>query len=216
MMTIKRFTCNMLAENCYVVSDETRAAVIIDCGALYEEEAEAIVSYIKAEGLTPVRLLCTHGHFDHCIGNGFIYKQFGLKPEAHHEDEFLMEKMKVQTREMLGIELPIDVPPVGKYFTEKETISFGSHQLQILHTPGHTPGGVVFYCQEENIAFSGDTLFKMSIGRTDFDRGSYEQIINSLQNVLAKLPEETKVYPGHGPATTIAEELLYNPYFRRS
>lgn len=215
MMTIKRFTCNMLAENCYVVSDEARAAVIIDYGALYEEEAEAIVSYIKSEGLTPVHLLCTHGHFDHCIGNGFIYKQFGLKPEAHHEDEFLMEKMKVQTREMLGIELPIDVPPVGKYFTEKETISFGSHQLQILHTPGHTPGGVVFYCQEENIAFSGDTLFKMSIGRTDFERGSYEQIINSLQNVLAKLPEETKVYPGHGPATTIAEELLYNPYFRR-
>ena len=196
MMTIKRFTCNMLAENCYVVSDEARAAVIIDCGALYEEEAEAIVSYIKSEGLTPVHLLCTHGHFDHCIGNGFIYKQFGLKPEAHHED-------------------PIDVPPVGKYFTEKETISFGSHQLQILHTPGHTPGGVVFYCQEENIAFSGDTLFKMSIGRTDFERGSYEQIINSLQNVLAKLPEETRVYPGHGPATTIAEELLYNPYFRR-
>ena len=216
MMTIKRFSCNMLAENCYVVSDETREAVIIDCGAFYEEEAEAIISYVMAEGLTPVHLLCTHGHFDHCIGNGFIYKQFGLKPEAHHEDRFLMEKMKVQTREILGIELPIDVPPVGKYFTEKEHISFGSHQLQILHTPGHTPGGVVFYCQEENIAFSGDTLFRMSIGRTDFERGSYEQIINSLQNDLAKLPEETKVYPGHGPATTIAEEIRYNPYFRRS
>ena len=215
MITVKRFTCNMLAENCYVVSDETRAAVIIDCGALYEEENQAIASYIKAEHLTPAHLLCTHGHFDHCIGNGFIYEQFGLQPEAHQEDQFLMEKMKAQTREFLGIELPTDVPPVRAYFKDKDQITFGSHTLQILHTPGHTPGGVVFYCKEENIAFSGDTLFKMSIGRTDFERGSYEQIINSLQNVLAKLPEETKVYPGHGPATTIAEELLYNPYFRR-
>lgn len=212
MITVKRFTCNMLAENCYVVSDETRAAVIIDCGALYEEENEAIASYIKAENLTPAHLLCTHGHFDHCIGNGFIYQKYGLKPEAHHEDQFLMETMKAQTRDFLGIELPTDVPPVGTYFKGNDQISFGSHTLQILHTPGHTPGGVVFYSQEERIAFSGDTLFRMSIGRTDFEGGSYEQIINSLQQVLAKLPGETKVYPGHGPATTIAEEIRYNPY----
>ena len=213
MMTTKRFTCNMLSENCYVVSDETREAVIIDCGAFYEEEAEAITTYIQTEGLQPVHLLCTHGHFDHCIGNGFIYKQFGLKPEAHHEEQFLMEKMKVQTQEILGIELPMDVPPVGAYFTEKDHVTFGNHQLLILHTPGHTPGGVVFYCQEEHIAFSGDTLFRMSIGRTDFERGSYEQIIHSLKDVLAKLPGDTKIFPGHGPATTIAEEIKYNPYF---
>jgi len=213
MIAVKRFTCNMLAENCYVVSDDTHEAVIIDCGALYQEENEAICSYIKTEGLTPKHLLCTHAHFDHCIGNGFIYKEFGLKPEVHREDQFLMEKMKAQTREILGIELPIDVPPVGAYFTEKDCIAFGSHQLQILHTPGHTPGGVVFYCQEESIAFSGDTLFRMSIGRTDFERGSYEALIHALKDVLAQLPGDTKIFPGHGPATTMAEEIKYNPYF---
>lgn len=213
MITIKTFSCNMLAENCYVVSDETHEAVIIDCGALYEEEGKAIDTHIQAEGLRPVHLLCTHGHFDHCIGNGFIYNQFQLKPEVHHGDQFLMEKMREQTREILGIELPMNVPPVGRYFTAKDQICFGNHRFQILHTPGHTPGGVTFYCKEENIAFSGDTLFRMSIGRTDFERGSYEQIIHSLKDVLAKLPEDTKIFPGHGPATTIAEEIRYNPYF---
>lgn len=212
MITVKAFTCNMLAENCYVVSDETHEAVIIDCGAYYEEEGEAIISYIQKEGLRPVHLLCTHGHFDHCMGNGFIYNQFRLKPEVHHEDKFLMDKMREQTREILGVQLPMEVPPVGHYFTAKEEIVFGSHVLQILHTPGHTPGGVTFYCKAENTAFTGDTLFRMSIGRTDFERSSYEQMIHSLQDVMAKLPGETKIFPGHGPATTIAEEIRYNPY----
>ena len=90
----------MLTENCYVVSDETNEAVIIYCGALYEEEGTAIVDYIKSNGLTPKRLLCTHGHFDHCMGKGVIYQEFGLKPEVHQEDEFLMLKMREQTREI--------------------------------------------------------------------------------------------------------------------
>lgn len=214
MFKIKRFTCNMLAENCYVVSDETNEAVIIDCGALYEEEGAAIVDYIKSNGLTPKRLLCTHGHFDHCLGNGVIFKEFGLKPEVHQEDEFLMLKMREQTREILGVSLPLEVPPVGRYLKNNEIITFGNHTLILLHTPGHTPGGAVFYCEEEKAAFSGDTLFRMSIGRTDFERGSYEQMIDSLHNVMKQLPSDTVVYPGHGPETTIADEVRYNPYLR--
>jgi len=214
MITIKCFTCNMLAENCYVVSDETNECVIIDCGALYEEEGTAITHYIQNAGLTPKHLLCTHGHFDHCMGNGVIYNAFGLKPEVHLDDEFLMTKMRGQTLEILGVNLPMEVPPVGRYLTDSDTITFGNHTLTILHTPGHTPGGVCYYCKEENICFSGDTLFRMSIGRTDFERGSYEEIVNSLQHVLTPLPPDTKVYPGHGPATTIADEVRYNPYFR--
>lgn len=204
----------MLAENCYVVSDETNEAVIIDCGALYEEEGAAIADYIKSNGLTPKRLLCTHGHFDHCMGNGVIYHEFGLKPEVHQKDEFLMLKMQQQTREILGVNLPMEVPPVGKYLKDNETIAFGNHTLTLLHTPGHTPGGAVFYCEEEKAAFSGDTLFRMSIGRTDFEQGSYEQMIDSLHNVMKQLPLDTVVYPGHGPETTIADEVRYNPYLR--
>ena len=214
MLNIKRFNCNMLSENCYVVSDDTRECVIIDCGAFYPEEGEAIVGYIRNSSLTPKRLLCTHGHFDHCMGNGYIYRAFGLKPEAHTGDQFLMEKMQGQTNEILGINIDLDVPPVGRYLTDKDIIEFGTHRLQILHTPGHTPGGIIFYCKEESTAFSGDTLFRMSIGRTDFERGSYEQMLDSLHNVVAHLPADTTVYPGHGPQTTIAEELRYNPYLR--
>lgn len=211
-MDIKCFTCNMLAENCYIVSDETKECVIIDCGALYQEEFSAIANYIRSSGLSPKHLLCTHGHFDHCMGNGFLFHEFGLKPEVHFEDEFLMEKMQQQTSEILGISLPVEAPPIGKYLSDEDTITFGTHTFSILHTPGHTPGGVVYYCKEEKVAFSGDTLFRMSIGRTDFERGSYQQIVHSLKSVIAALPADTTVYPGHGPITTIADELRYNPY----
>lgn len=215
MITVKRFTCNILAENCYVVSDESHEAVIIDCGVMYQEEGTAITLYIRDNGLHPLHLLCTHGHFDHCMGNGLIYREFGLKPEAHTGDQFLMETMQQQTTDILGVALPMEVPPVGLYLTDSDIITFGSHTLRILHTPGHTPGGVTYYCKEEGIAFSGDTLFRMSIGRTDFDGSSYEQIIHSLQEVLAALPPDTKVYPGHGLETTIADEIRYNPYMGR-
>ena len=214
MLNIKCFTCNMLSENCYVVSDESGDCVIIDCGAFYPEEGQAIVSYIREQKLTPRHLLCTHGHFDHCMGNGYIYKAFDLKPEVHQDDDFLMEKMEQQTSEILGIKINLDVPPVGRYLTDNDTITFGSHTWQILHTPGHTPGGIVFYDTAEHTAFSGDTLFRMSIGRTDFDRGSFEQMLDSLHKLRRQLPRETTVYPGHGPQTTIADEVQYNPYFK--
>ena len=214
MITVKRFNCNMLSENCYVVSDDTQECVIIDCGAFYPEEGQTIIRYIREGGLKPQRLLCTHGHFDHCMGNGYIYRAFGLKPEAHIDDAFLMEKMQEQTTEILGVPIELDVPPLGPYLTDDDVIAFGNHRLQIIHTPGHTPGGIVLYDKEEGIAFSGDTLFRMSIGRTDFERGSYEQIIRSLQLMASSLPASTTVYPGHGPQTTMADEVRCNPYFR--
>jgi len=214
MLTVKCFTCNMLSENCYVVSDESRDCVIIDCGAYYPEEGQAIVGYIRQQQLTPRHLLCTHGHFDHCMGNGYIFRAFGLKPRAHQDDSFLMEKMEQQTSDILGIPIHLDVPPVGSYLTDSDTITFGSHTWQILHTPGHTPGGIVFYDADEHIAFSGDTLFRMSIGRTDFERGSYADMITSLHMLATQLPADTKIYAGHGPETTMADEIRYNPYLR--
>ena len=214
MLTVKCFTCNMLSENCYVVSDESRDCVIIDCGAYYPEEGQAIVGYIRQQQLTPRHLLCTHGHFDHCMGNGYIFRAFGLKPRAHQNDSFLMEKMEQQTSDILGIPIHLDVPPVGNYLTDSDNISFGSHTWQILHTPGHTPGGIVFYDADEHIAFSGDTLFRMSIGRTDFERGSYADMMTSLHMLATQLPADTKIYAGHGPETTMADEIRYNPYLR--
>lgn len=213
MIKVRRFVCNMLQENAYVVSDETREAVIIDCGAFYDVERNAIVKYIRENGLKPVHLLCTHGHFDHVFGNDTITSEFGLKPEVAAEDTNLMD-LKKQVKEMIGTDYDNDVPPIGRLLSASDTISFGTHQIKVLPTPGHTPGSVTFYIETEHVAFTGDTLFQMSIGRTDFEGGSWTDMANSLKNVLALLPANTKVYPGHGEATTIGDELRYNPYMR--
>ena len=213
MIKVRRFVCNMLQENAYVVSDESHEAVVIDCGALYDVERNAIVRYIKDNELKPVHLLCTHGHFDHVIGNDTITREFGLKPEVAAEDKNLMD-LKKQLKDMMGMDYDNEVPPIGRLLTADDIISFGTHSIKILPTPGHTPGSVTFYLETEQVAFTGDTLFKMSIGRTDFEGGSWADMTNSLINVLAKLPANTKVYPGHGEPTTIGDEMRYNPYMR--
>jgi glyoxylase-like metal-dependent hydrolase (beta-lactamase superfamily II) len=214
MITVKKFVCNPLQENTYVVSDDSRECVVIDCGAFFDDERKAIVSYINTQQLKPVRLLCTHGHFDHIFGCDTIFYAFGLQPEVHSDDAYLTDDVNAQVKQMLGADLQLQMPAIGHYLTDGEVITFGHHQLKVLHTPGHTPGGVVFYCEQERTAFSGDTLFRMSIGRTDFEKGSYEQIIDSLHNVIAKLPADTTVYTGHGPLTVVGEEVAMSPYFR--
>ena len=159
-------------------------------------------------------LLLSQYHFDHCFGNDTIFDTFGLKPEVHANDEFLLRDISEQMMNLVGSFYHHPTPPIGHFLVNNETVSFGNHQLKVLHTPGHTPGGVIFYCAEESVAFTGDTLFRMSVGRTDFERGSWEDLVNSLQAVISKLPDNTTVYPGHGPITNIADEKQFNPYMR--
>jgi len=212
MFKVKTFMFNLLQENTYVISDETKECVIIDCGAYYSEERDALTHYIDTEGLKPVHLLSTHGHFDHNFGIDTIYQKYGLQVEIAQEDDYLINNLSGQFQSMVGVPLKREYPPVGRYFDDNEKIRFGQHELQILKTPGHTPGGVSFYCEAEKAVFTGDTLFRMSVGRTDFDGGSYEALISSLKSVLAKLPAETIVYSGHGPQSMIGDEIRYNPY----
>ncbi len=211
-MEIERFICNMFQENCYVVSDETKECVIIDCGAFYEEEKNAIKNYISEKGLTPKHLLCTHAHIDHVFGNRAISDAYGLSPEVSLKDKDLMDNLKAQAMILAGVTLSEEQPKVKRYFKENERISFGNHSLEVIPTPGHTPGGVIFYSEKEKVAFTGDTLFKMSIGRTDFEGGSYEELMESLKMIAGRLPAETIILSGHGPTTTMIEELKYNPY----
>lgn len=213
MIKIKRFECNMIQENCYVVSDDSHEAVVIDCGAYYAAERKAVTDYIDHEQLTVVHLLCTHGHFDHCFGNDTIWHHCGILPKMPAGDEWLSD-LNLQMEQMMGIHYDGEIAPIGQYYSSKDSFTFGSHQLTALHTPGHTPGSSCFYCAEENILFTGDTLFRLSIGRTDFPRGNWADMRKSLTSVLAKLPGETVVMPGHGPQSTIAEELQMNPYMR--
>lgn len=214
MLNIERFQCNMLQENCYIVSDETKECVIIDCGAYYPEERNAIAEYVKTQELKPVHLLVTHGHLDHNFGNGTIYKEFGLKPEVAQPDENLMKNLPQQAASFYQMKIEDTFPPIGHFFEDGEVIQFGCHKILVIPTPGHSKGSVTFYCEAEHVAFTGDTLFRQSIGRTDFKGGSMFQIINSLR-FLAQLPDETRVLPGHGDATTIGNELAHNPYMDR-
>ena len=214
MINVQVFTCNMLQENCFVVSDETKECAIIDCGAFYQEERDMIIDYIKKNQLKPKHLLATHGHLDHNFGNSYMQKEFGLTPKVHHKDKFLMESIKQQAQLLLGLDLTEEQPKDIDYLTKDDIIEFGNQRFTIIETPGHTPGSVFFYNEKEHIAFSGDTIFKRSIGRTDLEGGSMFQMIQSLRFV-SQLPDNTILYPGHGESTTIGDELNSNPYIDR-
>ena len=214
-MNIQRFEVNPLQENCYVVSDDSRECVIIDCGAYYDEESIAIDNYLRKQQLKPVHLLATHGHLDHNFGNAHLFRQYGLKVEICAGDQQQVERLPQQAAALFGMEISDDQPPVGRLLNDGDTITFGQHTLQVIQTPGHSHGSCLFYCKEEGVVFSGDTLFRMSIGRTDFPEGSWQQMEQSLAKIAGTLPKDTVVYPGHGPQTTIADELQYNPYLRR-
>jgi len=212
MMLIKRFVCNMLQENCYVVSDGDGMTAIIDCGAWGTTEEQAVCNYIVEHGLTPVVLLCTHGHLDHTIGNAAINRQFGLWPMMNKGDVRMYANAKGQARNFYGVELDRELPEVKTLLSDGDTVEVGALRLQVVATPGHSRGSVVFYCQEERVAFTGDTLFRMSIGRTDLDGGHWPAMAATLKRLSSLLPDDTRLLPGHGPETTMGIERKMNPY----
>ena len=209
MLTVKKFVVNPIEESTFVLHDETGEAVIVDCGVLYPEEETALLNYIKSNALTVKYHLLTHSHFDHIFGADFVYRTFGVAPCMHKNELVTYESAAAQMRSFVGNAFQLITPSAGTLFNDGDVVSFGSHNLSVLPTPGHTQGGVCYYCKEENILLSGDTLFYRSMGRTDLFGGDYDQLINSIKQQLLVLPAETKVYPGHGPATTIGEERQY-------
>ena len=212
MIKVRRFCLNPLEENCYILWDEaTLEAAIVDCGAWKKQEEDQIASFIRDEKLTLKMVLQTHTHFDHIFGIPFLFSTYGLRPRFHAADEsvyYAMPEMAAQ----FGISIPEPLPRPDSYLTDGETISIGTTSIQVLHTPGHSPGGVCFYIESEHLLLSGDTLFQGSMGRTDLPGGNMQQEIQSLRQKLMVLPPETIVLPGHGPSTTIGNEARYNPY----
>ncbi|MCI6074071.1 MAG: MBL fold metallo-hydrolase [Prevotella sp.] len=214
MLNIVRFVCNPIQENTYVMSDETNECVIVDCGAFFPEERKAIVDYIRSNHLVPKHLIATHGHIDHNFGNNTMFEEFGLQPEVHADEAQLMDTLPEQAESFCNITLDYEMPAVGRFLSANDKICFGSHTFTILETPGHTPGSVFYYCKEENVAFSGDTLFHNSVGRTDIPGGSMFLLIQSLR-AISQLPDETQILPGHGDYTTMGKEQTSNPYLDR-
>ena len=215
MWNVKAFPVNMLEENCYVASDDTGEAVIIDCGALTDNDRNQIMEYVKTNRLSVTHHLCTHMHYDHCFGAAFVWENYHAAPEFSKDDEAVYEGMGsdifgplVQTMKK-GLS-----PQAARYLAEEDEICFGHHLLKVLATPGHSPGGLCFYCEAEKAVFAGDTLFYCSIGRSDLPGGNTTQLMDSLKNKLFTLPEDTVVYPGHGPQTQIGFEKRHNPYAR--
>lgn len=211
-MKIKTFVNRPIDENCYVVSDETREAVIIDCGALIPADQEAIAEYIRQEGLTVTQHILTHGHFDHMFGSQWVADTYGCRPKLHPADTDIYEGSVERVSAFFHKPIAFPVPPVGSFFNERNTLRFGNHKLRVIACPGHTPGGVCLYCEEEGVLFSGDSLFQRSIGRTDMEGGDHAALIASLTERVLTLPGNVRVYPGHGPSTTIDEEVKFNPY----
>lgn len=204
----------MFAENTYIVSDETNECMIVDCGAYSSDEQQAIEKYIRENGLTPKICVLTHAHSDHIFGVKFIYDRYNVQPVLCEKDKSLYEGFKEQTHNFIGSIPEYDMPPIGRMVKDADTVGFGNHSFKVIETPGHSKGSVFYYCEEEKVAFSGDTLFRGSIGRTDLPGGSMFQIIQSLR-MMTQYPDDVKVYPGHGMPTTIGLELATNPYLDR-
>ena len=210
MIRVKKFVVNPLQENTYIISDETNACIFIDPGYYYEEEHDEIREYISENNLKPAKITNTHCHFDHIMGVEFVRNEFKIPFHAHAADEFWVEKA-IDQGQMFGFEMQ-PVRPIDNYLEEGTKIEFGSSELEIIHVPGHSPGHVVFYNRENNFLIAGDVLFYGSIGRSDLPGGNHQQLISNIKSKLFVLPEETKVYCGHGPETTLGFEKINNPY----
>jgi len=210
-MTIKTFTFNPFQENTYLIYDETNEAVLIDAGCIFDAEKQSLKKYIEDNKLTLIRVINTHLHLDHQFGNKFVYRTFGLKPEACEADEFLLENVNAQARSF-GFKIDEEAQTLGGYIIENQEIIFGNTKLIVLQVPGHSPGSLAFYNVKEGVVFTGDALFQGSIGRTDLAGGDYATLIKSITTKLLILPDSTVVYSGHGPSTTIGNEKKNNPY----
>ena len=211
---VQKYVVNRCEECTHIVYDtDSREAVIVDCGVYYENERRRLLEFIDENGLRPVRLLLTHAHHDHVCGNDLIQAHFGLLPEVHEADEPLMRgHLLLRIAEFYNNKYPYSIPKPEHYLTDGEIIPFGNHALRVIHTPGHSPGSVFFYCEEAAIAFSGDTLFMRDIGRTNLPFGSEIDIMESLDHITQLLPDETVIYPGHGGKSTIGYEKANNPF----
>lgn len=207
MMTVKEFQVGVVCTNCFLAANsKTKETLIIDPG----DQAQMIAEYIRKNQLQPVAVLLTHGHFDHCMAAEELAGQYGISVYVHEDEKQTMENPAYNCGSMIGKNLAFHA---DKYFHgEKDHLSLAGFEIDVLHTPGHTVGGVCFYIKSEHLLFSGDTLFCESVGRTDFPKGSMSQLVRSIQEKLFPLPNDTKVLPGHGEWTTIGNERQNNPF----
>jgi glyoxylase-like metal-dependent hydrolase (beta-lactamase superfamily II) len=209
-MHLQPFVFNDFQENTYVLWDDTLECVIIDPGCFYEEEKEKMLTFIEVNRLQPVFLLNTHCHLDHVFGNARVKKALEIPFLAHRDDLFLLQSMSA-TAAFYGFTVEPSPTP-DRFIGEGDEVKFGNTLLKVIHTPGHSPGSVCFINDENKTIIGGDVLFQGSIGRFDLPGGDYQVLMQSITEKLLTLPEEYKIYSGHGPVTTIKAEKKMNPF----
>lgn len=212
MITVKSFCFNSFDENTYVLYDSTRECVIIDPGCHMKEEEREISHYIAMHHLIPVRLLNTHCHIDHILGNYYISNLYQLPLETHQLELPVLESSAYVSK-LYQINLTPSPEPAS-FLNEGDVVNFGVSSLKVLFTPGHSPGSISFYSEADKFVISGDVLFERSIGRTDLPGGNFDTLIESISNKLIPLGDEVIVYSGHGNSTTIGSEKRMNPFLR--
>ncbi|PWJ42153.1 MBL fold metallo-hydrolase [Sediminitomix flava] len=212
MIEVKKFTFNDFSENTYILSDETKSSIIIDPGCLYEKERNEILKYISDNELKVEKIVNTHCHLDHVFGNRFLKDTLNV-PLAIPKDEIEVFNAAPLMSKAYGLP-EVEVCEYDELIENEGQISFGNSSLEILYVPGHSPGHLAFYSAEDKFVINGDVLFFGGIGRTDLPGGNYNTLENSIRTKMYALPEDTKVYCGHGPETTIANEKQFNSFVR--
>ena len=196
-----------LGVNCFILGDEaTGEGIIVDPGA----EPEKILAAVARLGLTIRQVINTHGHFDHVGGNHRVLTATGAELLIHQGDVHFLSRAS-DVAKMYGLSTD-NSPPPNLFLDEGMKIGMGGHEIRVLHTPGHTPGGCCLYLPGQGKVITGDTLFAEGVGRTDFPGSSHAALIEGIKTKLMTLPEDTLVYPGHGPSTSIGHEKRHNPY----
>jgi glyoxylase-like metal-dependent hydrolase (beta-lactamase superfamily II) len=210
MIQLKQFVFNPFQENTYIVFDETKECVIVDAGCYSSNEQSELVSFINSNNLKPIFAINTHGHVDHVLGNQFVKENFNVKIVGNAEDLMLIQSAVTHAL-MYGLSID-DVPSIDIMVNQGDKVKFGNSVLDVIHTPGHSPGGICLFSKAGNFILAGDTLFKASIGRTDLPGGNYDELINSISTRIIPLGDDVVVYSGHGDSSTIGWEKQNNPF----
>lgn len=214
MLTVTYFTFGPFQENTYVVYSNNGECVIIDPGCFSTHEQQELKNFISEKKLKVTRLLNTHGHVDHVAGNAFVHETYKVLPEIHREDLKVLESQE-RVCEMYGLSCDVSPSP-EKFLEEGDEVRIGADIMKVIFTPGHAPGHVVFYCAAQKFVINGDVLFSGSIGRTDLPYGDFDTLERSIRTKMYALPDDTLVYCGHGPETTIGQEKRTNPFVNAS
>ncbi len=210
MINVACLTFNPFSENTYVLWDETQECIIIDPGCYDADEETELAEFISNNNLKPIRVVLTHAHIDHVLGNKFVMEKYDIPLQLHKKEQDGLKQAPIYGT-MWGINM-VPSPEPSTFLDENDKITFGKSKLDIFFTPGHSSGSISLYSNEDNFVISGDVLFRLSIGRTDLPGGDFDTLITSIKTKLFTLPDGVKVYSGHGEPTTIGYEKQHNPF----